>query len=245
MVGLNYFLVGAFILTFTLDVCSQSIITDRPDQTESAFTPGNNNFQIESGSIIYHSQESNEMVLNTSLFRYGFTDKFEFRLVQELLWDYKDQENLNNIGFSDLQLGLKYNITETFLESAILFHTIIPSGNAMYSDDGFAFVAKLILSGSISNRISAGLNIGTNIYDNSPSELSFTGVLGFSLTPKIGFFTEIYGTNSATELVLNYDHGFTYLVNPNLQFDISYGTGLNNDVNFISAGASWKIPGTK
>jgi hypothetical protein len=38
----------------------------------------------------------------------------------------------------------------------------------------------------------------------------------------------------------NLDAGITYLVNPNLQLDFSFGTGINHTMNFISAGISWR-----
>ena len=241
MSNLNYTSLIVLLLLCNINISSQSIITDRPDQTESAFTPGKNSFQIETGSILSGSNESRELILNTTLFRYGVSEKFEIRVVEELHWDIKDQENLNNIGFSDLQLGFKYNISEQGIESGLLFHAAFPNGDRQYTGDEFAFIAKFICSGSLNDRISAGLNIGANIYESSETELSFTGVLGFSLTDKIGFFTELYGTNSKSEFFLLYDHGLTYLMHSNLQFDVSYGTGLNISNNFVSAGLSWRI----
>jgi biopolymer transport protein ExbD len=43
------------------------------------------------------------------------------------------------------------------------------------------------------------------------------------------------------EFVLNFDTGFTYLANENLQFDFSFGTGLNHRMNYLSIGFSWLL----
>lgn len=39
----------------------------------------------------------------------------------------------------------------------------------------------------------------------------------------------------------NFEMAGTYLSNENLQFDFSFGTGLNDTMNYISIGCSWLI----
>ena len=39
----------------------------------------------------------------------------------------------------------------------------------------------------------------------------------------------------------NFDAGVTYLVNDNCQLDFSFGTGITNNMNYISVGGSWLI----
>jgi len=59
----------------------ENIITDRPDQTESSATVGNNAFQIETGPVLNVYDAYNNQLDLISLFRYGLGDNFEFRLV--------------------------------------------------------------------------------------------------------------------------------------------------------------------
>jgi hypothetical protein len=55
----------------------------------------------------------------------------------------------------------------------------------------------------------------------------------------VAVFIEPYGDFvEFNELMANLDAGITYLVNPDLQLDFSFGTGINHTMNFISAGIS-------
>ena len=61
------------------------------------------------------------------------------------------------------------------------------------------------------------------------------------IKPEVGF-GEI---SNLKEFVLNFDTGFTYLANENLQFDFSFGTGLNHRMNYLSIGFSWLLKKNK
>ena len=81
--------------------------------------------------------------------------------------------------------------------------------------------------------------------DDSPEiAYLYTLVYGLSLSDSIGFYAELYGNfpedSSANHL---WDAGFTYLAQPNLQFDLTVGTGFNTDQKFLlSGGVSYRFP---
>jgi len=77
---------------------------------------------------------------------------------------------------------------------------------------------------------------GNNTNPNSLYILNFA----FSITEKIGGFTEIYG--GFNDFSANYDAGFSILVNNDLQLDFSGGWQGNNGTNnwFLDAGISWR-----
>ena len=75
---------GLFVFLFILFskvLFSQDIITDRPDQTESAVVVGEKKIQIESG-ILNQQETDGERRLSApiNLFRYGISKKVELRL---------------------------------------------------------------------------------------------------------------------------------------------------------------------
>ena len=41
--------------------------------------------------------------------------------------------------------------------------------------------------------------------------------------------------------VCNFDAGLTFLANENFQYDFSFGTGINNTMNYMSIGFSWLV----
>ena len=64
------------------------------------------------------------------------------------------------------------------------------------------------------------------------------------LNDKVGFFVEPYGAFvEFEEPVTNANFGMTYLLNPLVQLDFSFGTGLDNTMNFFGAGISFRIDG--
>jgi hypothetical protein len=99
---------------------------------------------------------------------------------------------------------------------------------------------------TLSNRVSLGYNLGAEWDGESAIPAYFYSVaLGIGLSDKFGMFIESYGQTpeeSKGEHLL--DMGFTYLVMPNLQLDISGGIGLNDKAidNFISMGLTIRLP---
>ena len=80
----KFFLIIFFTPLFS-PIFSQSIITDRPDQTESAVTVDPGILQIESGLLSQVEGEGvnrfKSIVLPTNLLRYGISNNVELRLV--------------------------------------------------------------------------------------------------------------------------------------------------------------------
>jgi len=80
-----------------------ALITDRPDATESPYTVGTGNFQIETGALFTDNGDdafnTESTVFNTGLLRYGLNETIELRLG----WDYlNERTNSNGIELSDI-----------------------------------------------------------------------------------------------------------------------------------------------
>lgn len=234
------------VLVLTLNTFSQGIVTDRPDQTESSVTVGKNDFQIESGVLYQKSDNSNSFLGPSTLSRYGFTNGVELRFVSQ----YESTEtgleggNISYSGFNDLEFGAKIQLLkkETInTEIAFLSHVIIPTAKENLTSDQVGVVNKLSISHSISDKIGLGYNIGYD-YAGKQSSLTYSAALGFQLSNSVGFYIEPYGEwGESNNFESNFDVGFTYLVNDNFQLDASYGVGLNNDMQYLALGFSWKI----
>jgi len=99
----------------------------------------------------------------------------------------------------------------------------------------------LSISHEISDKIGLGYNIGYD-YVGQQSSLTYSFALGFQLSNSLGFYIEPYGEwGESNNYESNFDLGISYLVNDNFQLDASYGVGLNNDMQYLSAGFSWRI----
>jgi len=223
------------------------IITDRPDQTESSSTVGHGSLQIEAGLVTGFEGEgpnsTRQILAPTTLFRYGISEAIELRLVSQFetlkILDQKTQ------GISDIEIGVKVQIfksEDSRTEVALITHLLVPTGTKELSGDSFGSINKLAASLQINDRLGLGSNLGYNYLGTGRGDLTYSLVLGIAVNQKVGIYIEPYGeVLDMSDFILNSDTGLTYLVKENLQLDFSFGTGLNQRMNFISLGCSWKI----
>ncbi len=97
----------------------------------------------------------------------------------------------------------------------------------------------------MSESFSIAYNIGYNYFGTDKGDLSYSLAFGIAVNEKVGVYIEPYGdvvNFKFDDTVLNFDAGFTYLPNPNIQLDFSFGTGINKKMNYLSVGCSWLIP---
>lgn len=238
-----------FIVIFYGYSSAQTIVTDRPDQTESSSTVPKSSLQIESGVLLSFSGErTNEVkqwLAPTTLFRVGVTKGFELRFLSqyEILNNYSSANSSN--GISDIEIGTKIQLFKkehSTTEVAFLSHLIIPTGSVNLSGNQYGTINKLSISHSFLENIGIGYNLGYNNFDGGSGDLTYSLALGFSINDKTGVYIEPYGELTEFEdFVANFDAGFTHLVEDNLQLDLSFGTGLNNTMNYISLGFSWLL----
>ncbi len=240
-------LIIALLSFFILENLTAQIITDRPDQTESSSTVGNGNLQIESGILIGfegEAQTSNRQILApTNLFRFGISKSIEIRLLSQ--YEIRKNDNLNVDGISDLEIGTKIQIfknAKSSTEIAFLSHLIVPTGSAELSNDKFGTINKLSISHELFENIAIGYNLGYDNFGQGKGDFTYSLAVGFGINDKVGIYIEPFGEIVEFEdYISNFDAGVTYLANENMQFDFSFGTGLNNKMNYVSIGFSWLI----
>ncbi|MDG2147884.1 MAG: transporter [Flavobacteriaceae bacterium] len=221
------------VILFSEVIFSQDIITDRPDQTESAVVVGEKKIQIESG-ILNQENSGGEKKLSipTNLFRYGISEKIELRLNLE----HSDKKNY---GIESIEIGSKINFNKnqnSLTKIALLSHLLLPK-----KEENLGIMNLISISHDQIKNLSIGYNLGYTHFMNQYGFLKYSIAFGSGLSEKIGFFIETYGEIEKSEIpISNFDSGFTYLVKDNLQIDVSFGLGINNQMNFQSIGISWK-----
>ena len=258
---MRYILIAIFILSPLLIKAQEKtfeLITDRPDQTESSAVVPLKTLQLETGFIMETDKagdlEIKSFAYNTTLLRFGLLKNFELRLGLDYLGEKITDDTFNSSGsvsgLSPLYTGFKVKIAEeegwkpeiAFLGGLILPFTATNDFRPEYSAVNIDFA----FSHTLSERISLGYNLGAKMDGESAEPGYFYSLaLNIGLTDNFCMFTECYGLigekGYAEHLA---DAGFTYLLLPNLQFDISGGIGINDNAtdNFISFGLSYRIP---
>lgn len=234
-----------------LNLSAQQIVTDRPDQTESSVTIPFKSIQTEAGFLIGFIKTfgitERQIMIPTTLFRYGLTKYAELRLVEQLESRKNTLSSDANFGISDLEIGAKIQILKKDninTEIAFLTHLILPTGSENFSGSTVGTVNKMAVSHNINDFLDFGYNIGYNYFFSGRGDLVYSMALGIGITDKVGTYAEAYGeVVEFYNIFSNFDSGFTYLIRENLQFDVSFGIGLNYDMNYFSLGCSWNIPG--
>lgn len=234
------------------------IVTDRPDQTESAVTVPHKSFQIESGFT--YSWAENEGIstknlgYNSTLFRYGLNRRLEVRLgVAFAGLEEEDEvsgEKTNLNGMIPLVVGFKWNFLYgdgPIPTLAFLSHVDIPKAASKDFNQGnvkqtINFAGSWVLS----RVFGFGFNIGTLMdWKDYDFATFYSTSLSISILKWMGAFVELYGRHPTGEYSDQRFHlGFIFPVRHNLQFDVSGGIGIskNSPDGFASFGFAWRIP---
>ena len=239
-------------ISFTL-ICflgvAQKIATDRPDQTESSAVVPSGSFQIESGILVGFTDNNNnseeQLLLPSTLFRIAIVKGVELRIISQFERIKNTSIGSNDTGISDLEVGTKIQLLQkedSNSEIAFLTHVVLPTGSKSLTSNRFGTINKLAVSHSLSDKIGLGYNVGYNFLGNNNGDMTYSLSLTFSISDKLGVYAEPYGALiDLKNHESNFDAGLTYLLQDNFQLDFSFGTGINNTMNYIAVGASINI----
>ncbi|MEJ1221682.1 transporter [Sediminicola sp. 1XM1-17] len=234
-----------------------TIVTDRPDATESPTLVPKGYLQVETGGY-YESLDQNNTkfertVYNTTLMRYGLLDNMELRLG----WNLESQKlNMGGLGFdtdlngfSPLLLGVKIGIAQEkngAPEIGLIGHLFLPfSASKDFRPQTTGADFRFAFSHTLSEKSNLSYNVGAKWGDDSP-ELAYiyTIALGHRITDKFGFYVELYGDLPENSTANHFfDTGITYLLQSNIQLDATVGKGITDDQDILlSAGVSFRVP---
>jgi len=236
---------------------SEPLVTDRPDFTEASSTVGRGVVQLEAGYTYTFNDDPGEVLASHSypetLLRVGILAQWlEFRID----WNYAEQRA--GVGFGavrargseDLTVGFKIGLTPQ--EGILPEMALIPQLSIATGEDGFTAGEELpgilwIYGWEVNDFIvTAGQTTLNRAVDEVTGEafgeFSQSWTIGYSLTDRLGAYTEWFGIvpdGADTERTTHFfNGGFTFLVTNDLQLDIRGGVGLNEaaDDYFLGTG---------
>lgn len=247
------------------DLAAQELITDRPDQTESAVTVPEGSWQIEIGWTFTHDMEGRTQQETHeapgTLLRIGLSPRWELRVG----WAGLARDELStprgtveNKGGQDGEIGAKLHLWEERAnrpEAAILFGVSTPIGDSDFSSDRFDPSFRLSFSHTLTENLSLGYNLGAAWSTNrdglgnseTKSHLIYTLVLGRSISDRLGAFVESFGSlggSAEGPPEHSLDGGLTLLISRLTQLDLAAGVGISSAAPdwFIGAGISLRYP---
>jgi hypothetical protein len=241
------------------------LITDRPDQTESAEVVPLFRLQIETGILQEWQESGSDFYIHNrefggTLLRFGFHRRFEARLGTGMLQTRAKLVGLEPDqihGIAPLEIGLKVKILKEdgmIPDVALIAGYQIPgTGGQEYDPEELIQTYLFAFAHTLGENLGLGYNLGLE-HDKFSQQITmiYSLVFGFTAGDRVGIFIETYGNKRwyTGDQPLSYlldvrtDAGITYLIRPNLQLDFSGGLGLsaNSPDGFISAGITWRIP---
>ncbi|HLE82947.1 MAG TPA: transporter [Thermoanaerobaculia bacterium] len=243
------------------------LVTDRPDQTESAAVVPPGYVQVETGVLFSRDEAGGEETETVegpgTLVRIGLGSRTELRLGWDG-WVREERELAGARGGSradgpaDAEVGAKMKLRDEagrLAEAALLVGVSLPIGDDELTSDRLDPSLLLALAHTLSERLSLGYNAGvvwsSEVGDQGVREtyshLVYTGALGVGLTDRLGAFAELFGEeplDAPGGSVVSADGGFTWLLRPKLQLDAYAGAGLTEEAPdwFAGAGLSLRWP---
>lgn len=232
---------------------NETIRTGRPGNAIGAFTVGHGIFQVQSGIDYFYSEHMEQDLstsgwLNNTVMRLGLTEPFEI----SALLEYRTENVVNGDaettqhGLSALDLGMRYHIfTGKGAAPNIGFQIRmrLPVLSEAYEIKDMAPRFIVVTSQRLGDTFTLITNWGAS-WNGNDSAPRGTYVINFSFpfTERVGAFVETYGGLQRGVFTSEFDTGLAWLLNDDLQFDLSAGYGSNHGVKnyFVSTGVSWR-----
>lgn len=244
------------------------LVTDRPDQTESAVTVPPGFVQLEAG--VDHAEaggdaDAESTAVGSSLLRVGLAERVELRLGWGG-WAREEAGGESVDGVSDGEVGLKVGLWEergARPQAAFLAGVSVPAGERGFSTERWDPAMRLSFAHDLGRGVGLGYNLGMawsseELPGGGPgaerreavSRLEYTVALGFGLSERMGAFVELFGDApvdappGSDGPAHAADAGVTWLLTPSLQLDVAAGAGLSDAApDFLAtAGVSIRWP---
>lgn len=230
----------------------EPLVTDRPDFTESALTVPVGRVQVEAGFTLTRDGDESEYTLPETLLRFGVAEDWEIRL--ELPSVGFVNNGVDEEGLTDMSVGFKWQFVEqegNTPDVALLGFLTLPTGDDPFGEDGAQPGAILAAGWDLSEAIAEGWSLGVNagfVEADNPAgdsvlDTQWSAAVGIPIDDEFGAYAEYFAVSPGSTLSdteHSFNTGLTWLVNPNLQFDVRVGFGLNDDAPdfFTGAGVS-------
>lgn len=184
----------------------ETIVTDRPDQTEAPSLTPKGWFQIEAGAFSEGDQSegvtTHQSAYTSILWKYGLSKNLEIRVITEYLGAENRADDSSQIvaedGLSPLTIGSKIRICESYKwipQISLITHLSLPYfGDKAFTQNYIVPRFRFLFSHGLSEKLNLSYNLGMEWEEGTSAATSiYTISLAYSLHRKVGCFIEAYG----------------------------------------------------
>ncbi|MCP3979276.1 MAG: transporter [bacterium] len=243
---------------------AEELVTDRPDQTESAEVVPRNAVQFEVGWTHAEDGDGDDTTADSfpeTLVRVGLAERWELRLGYDgYRWTEADTPggSVDTDGSADASVGFKVGLFDENgrrPQGALIASLGLPVGDEEFTTDRADPSFRLALANGLTERLSLGYNLGAawqTVTDSSGdrdtfSRLEWTVALGISGGERFGYYVELFGDAALSDSggpANAFDGGVTWLVRDNVQLDAAAGVGLSDEAGdwYAGLGISFRVP---
>jgi hypothetical protein len=245
-------LIFIFISQTAFAQFNESIRTGRPGQAIGAFTVGKNILQFQQG-VDYYSLADTKYpprgFVSNNVVRFGILETVELSALVDYQYEQTktDSSDISRSGLSNFHIGFRVHINDQngwIPTTGFQMRLKIPQVSKDFGANQLATVMVFEANWALPKNMSLTTNwiLSYNGNDHYPTG-RYVINFGFPIYKKWSGFFENYGQMNQSIFQTRFDGGFAYLVNNNVQLDLSAGYGNNQNIQdyFASTGISWRI----
>lgn len=243
----------ALLLVLPLPALAQEreMSTDRPDKTESPYTVPAGRVQIELDFATYTRDRSDGFRLETIgvtpvNLKLGLARDTDLQLVvapyiHQTATDLQSGARTKTDGFGDVTIRLKQNLwgnDDGKTAFALMPYVTLPTNTNGLGTDTVEFGLIAPLAISLSDSVDLGVMTEIDVVEDDDARghrVNFvnSATLGFSLTDRLGLYTEIF-TEKGADWNVTGDAGVTYRLTDELQLDTGVNLGLTDAADDVA-----------
>ena len=228
----------------------EPISTDRPDFVESSDVVGKGRFQLETGFASERNKADGvkeRLSTTPTLLRFGVSDALEFRVETDGISRLRSEDTTTGIttrerGYADMAIGIKWHTQDGDADRGIpamawLLHADLETGSRAFRGDGVRPSLRAVAEWELPNEWSIGVMPGLFVDKNEDGDRYVGGIaavtVGKSWTDRFKTFFELAGQQLASKKnggnIATWDTGATYLINNDVQVDVSFSWGATKE----------------
>lgn len=231
---------------YAQDTEEYDLVTDRPDQTESALTVPPMRVQIEAGVEAFEQDGVRFLAAPSALVRVGIVSGLEFRLSGGYL-RITDAFDRTIDGLGGVGIGAKVQLFGSYtepLKGALIAEVAPPVGSEGLAPEGTDGAVVLCLANEF-GPVALGANLGVELVEGAAPSGLYSLVYGSGIAGNVSGFLEVFGSvSSAGGPEHSFNVGTTFLLWPNFQIDLANAFPLSDAApeGLFTAGISWRLP---